>query len=799
VSARAPAPASRPALPGHRWSSAIGTVLEKHGYLSEPEVLLATPDRHDAIVAALEDGSPAIVEGPLTDPLLERFGLEARPASPHGALTVTDKELRAGCERFGDAVGGRVDTGVWRSTPREPETHWPNTGFTVAPETALAWAEPGWDVQAWGGARKRDVLAVWIAPDGERWPAIVRSGSVVACCFGLFSFLAQAHTTPPARGADTNHGPRTEGLEAVLLALIDGCLARAGMPRARVLPWPAGATWVLSVRHDVDRRQPAAEIRAIVERHGRLGTSATWYWRASQLRGRGAAAAIRAVADADHHEVAHHTEQLYRADGADERTRIERAAGRHVLGTSAHGDPRCFRWQGAPNVLHAADNGYAYTEFLSHAHLLPHRFVAPAGDGSVAVRDVICLPHHDSFDRGTGPGETHREQLAPTVERFRRNGGLLQILNHPDIHADELFSWLAELPREGRLDWTAGEAAVWWRRTHVAGAVELRREPDGRIGVTSREPVRGLVIELRHPDGRLAYFRVDRTPGHIDPAQPGAPTPATLGDPAEWRRTPHDRWTHEIAPEFTRLTEHEAERQGLDPASPRARSTVRTNSELVPDRAHTLLRLLAALAGDGHGRIAGCDVLDVACGVGSLTAYLALLGAASVVGIDVREDRIAAALGVRDALALARLDFRADDMRTLRTVEDASIDVVIASNAIAYSGDADAAVVAIARVLRPDGLVLVHQPLKWRLREPLTKGPPLHLLPARAAAAIARATGWPHSHDRVRFLSARETRRLLRRAGFTDLRTGAVRRGYLLRGPAAVLAGSYAVVGRRAG
>ena len=385
---------------------------------------------------------------------------------------------------------------------------------------------------------------------------------------------------------------------------------------------------------------------------------------------------------------------------------------------------------------------------------------------------------------------TYREEIAPGADRFIRAGGFLQVLNHPDIHQRELFEWLAELPDDDRLDWTAGEVADWWAKTHVTGAISVRRDGESRFTVEGDASVRGLVIELRHPDGRLGYHALDRLPATIDGAAPGACGLRELAGRPRSKAAVERRWKREIGPAFAALAAN-----GSKPV------TARINSDLVPERADGLLRLLAELTG---GRdLNGARVLDAGCGLGALTSYLALsTGADEVVGVDERSDQMSAAGELAAAHRIIGLEFRIEDMRALHGLEDSSFDLIIANNALTYLRDHDAVVAAaeaFARVLRPGGRLLIQQPSKWRLREPLTGAPPVHLVPPGVAEFLRRSFGWEHSHHRLRLFSPRETQRILRGAGFEDVRVAGLRRGRLMRGPATGLASFYAVAGRLPG
>jgi hypothetical protein len=109
------------------------------------------------------------------------------------------------------------------------------------------------------------------------------------------------------------------------------------------------------------------------------------------------------------------------------------------------------------------------------------------------------------------------------------------------------------------------------------------------------------------------------------------------------------------------------------------------------------------------------------------------------------------------------------------------------------------AVAELHRVTAPGGRVCFFHANVWQLREPFTRAPLVHLLPARLADAIAPVTGWKHNHGRVRLVSAPALRRMLRRGGFEEVEIGTVRGGRVARPPRAYLGRFYAAVARREG
>lgn len=207
--------------------------------------------------------------------------------------------------------------------------------------------------------------------------------------------------------------------------------------------------------------------------------------------------------------------------------------------------------------------------------------------------------------------------------------------------------------------------------------------------------------------------------------------------------------------------------RGGDLDDPATATTIRVNTTLVEGRAKTLLTLLGELL-----RIESLDrmrVLEAGSGFGALAAYLALAGARRVVGIDTNEAYIevgresALRLGVED-----RLTFEVVDMRSMEPFADASFDLLIANNSFLYlptPAGAAAALHEFRRVLVPGGSLLIYQANRWRLREPFTNDPLVHLLTPKLADIVSRATGWRHNHGRIRLRSSGQMRRDLRRAG----------------------------------
>ncbi|HET8863129.1 MAG TPA: class I SAM-dependent methyltransferase, partial [Solirubrobacterales bacterium] len=435
-------------------------------------------------------------------------------------------------------------------------------------------------------------------------------------------------------------------------------------------------------------------------------------------------------------------------------------------------------------------------EFISHSHLHPHRFAALRPDGEIEPSRIVCLPHHESLDRSTTPGDANVDGVLAAAESYRRAGGLMQILNHPDLNLEELSDVLRRLPGEGRLDWTAAEAAAWWRRTHVLSELQLDQRHDGAVRLTSAHGVRGAVLELLLPDGSRRHYALHIEAGGSVTVGGGG---SRNGHGAGSNGTP-DRWRETIAPAFVRAARAYYAESGIDPGSPEAECTLATNSSLVPGRVDSMRRFLGELGGVTSLR--GARVLDCGAGFGAFAAYLSLdRDEPLVTAVEMRPEfaaiarRVAAQTGLGDAVS-----YEVGDMRSLEGIADASFDLVVVNNSFIYlpsKRDMQRAVAELRRVTAPGGHVCFFHANSWQAREPFTRDPLVHLLPAGVADRVSRLTGWRHNHGRVRLVSPPALRRMLRRGGFERVEIGAVRGGGIARPPRAYLGRFYATVARR--
>ena len=213
------------------------------------------------------------------------------------------------------------------------------------------------------------------------------------------------------------------------------------------------------------------------------------------------------------------------------------------------------------------------------------------------------------------------------------------------------------------------------------------------------------------------------------------------------------------------IIEHYRDRgEKLD--TPSGRRTLDTNTTLAAQRGELLLRLLARQGGPTS--VHGLRIVDLGCGFGSLTLYLATAGAA-VLGIDPNADRHAVAARVAQRLRL-QATFRRGWLEDL-VLPDSQFDIAILNNSLCYvvaRRERRRALHHTLRVLRPGGWLVMRNPARMAPLDPFTRLPLVHQIPPGMSAVLLRRRTPPRSV--VRLHTSAAASRELRRAGFTSVR-----------------------------
>lgn len=160
--------------------------------------------------------------------------------------------------------------------------------------------------------------------------------------------------------------------------------------------------------------------------------------------------------------------------------------------------------------------------------------------------------------------------------------------------------------------------------------------------------------------------------------------------------------------------------------------------------------------------------LDVGCGPGTITAYLAKR-AGSFVGVDIDAE----------AVALARRRFRYSNIEFIRNdsprlpFEDGAFDVIIVNHVYEHVRDPAALFAEVRRLLKPGGLAYVAAGGRYQLLEPHYHLPFLSWLPRRAADFYLKIFGRSEGYD-VKLMSYRRLLKMLAAFDITEYTARAV-------------------------
>lgn len=435
-------------------SAAVGTVMRKRGALraSGSDGVALLPRGHPGTRADVPESS-CIIEAIDTPAIHREFGIRGDTlvvdrvdlSWPDGRTTRVEYP-RARCKNPGEPIDALA--------PHEDcLTRWNATSFRILrPDPATVPAE--------------EVL-LWAALDrtAGRFVAAVRARDAVLFFIPVFDFIVACHMHPfYQRGYyDFPNWTDPADLENLLVRIVGGPATAGGTPGLRP-PWPGGKLSAFSVRHDYDRPIETGSVADLLDFYDEIGVRSTWFFLARLLP----AEQIRLIRSRGH-EAALHTEASSFRGFVEELDRFADAVGVPPVGYSCHGGKGSAGHLGQKQFAWAYANGLLYGEDISLPTHLPHPCISTL-DCVPREIDLMLTPGHLSLDRNTKPDGHRLDNLAETMPLLLREPRHVILMNHPDIHGNQLRALVRGLDLSATWCCTIETAMDYFRSEYFASS-----------------------------------------------------------------------------------------------------------------------------------------------------------------------------------------------------------------------------------------------------------------------------------------------------------------------------------------
>ncbi len=445
------------------WSRYFADILRKHGIVSVgapsaglcgfPIWCRGTPLPAEPAIGFFEAPDPSALDAGRPGTVRDDLGVWIEDAAGRRLGCLSYPRYLINLKRYGggERIVGPVLDPKWRPRP----VRW-------QPLTPA----PGWHCLAY---------AVPIDPGPgdapERLPALVTDGRRLVSPLPLLDLLVTDRSMPPMpeRWAATLPPVDSERLERWLTERLAEHAVRQADGVVRVAPWPVPFRAAVSIRHDIDRPLAADQLDRVLGLYADEGLVATWYVQESFLRDPrrsrdtvAGLARLRAAGQA----IGLHTAAQCAGDLADELAALDEQLGVKPDAVTAHGGEEGVGLFGAGQARMIHDAGLACFDQAQRPRTRTERVRLPE-DGTAFLAPAA----HLSLDISVRPGEHRLSALKRAVPALIAAGGHVRVLNHPDIHLDELEALLRGRDWTGVWRATTAEVVAWDRVTRFDAAV----------------------------------------------------------------------------------------------------------------------------------------------------------------------------------------------------------------------------------------------------------------------------------------------------------------------------------------
>lgn len=359
------------------------------------------------------------------------------------------------------------------------------------PASDQKWDVHPLSVQFLSGVGWEPVLYARCGYDGPEGAVALRKDGMLVFGFSFLDVLVRWLAFPPLAeryGGFARLISHEQILDRLLAVILDHGKG-LGVPSAlRVDRWPEGFAAALTIRHDYDRPAPLAELKRLLDCYDELGVRASVGFLPYLLD----LDVMRAFRDRGH-EVQAHLSSPSRADLRDDISLLRFSACAPIKGLTIHGGPQGIGFRGATHFDWFDDVGLEYCETFGPRSGVPVPLVR-VFDGVPDRSFLVAAPSHMSLDGSTRPDDHRLLVLKESVPRALRQADYVIVMNHPDVHRDQLVDLLRGLRLQNVWRPTTLEAIEWFRTTRYGSCVEWHPA--------------GYVVSFPTPLSQPATFRV---------------------------------------------------------------------------------------------------------------------------------------------------------------------------------------------------------------------------------------------------------------------------------------------------
>lgn len=432
------------------WSRAAELLFRREGVISVRRVTSVSTDCtvllvcRDAAVPVNALDVPRVFEGPMPGDCLAEFGLAASNCETDTLVLDNDNLLAM---HLPEILVRNQDKTTFPLPLDGAAVKWRNTPFRVQ-----FLAGSGWD----------PVVRAIDPTSGMEGAIAVRRGKDLVIGFSAFDLLTRWLAVPPlsARYGGFSRLMQHNLLSERFVSLVVDHAVGAGAPHPlKIDRWPKGYSSAFTVRHDYDRKADPSQILRLLGHYDRLDIRASVGFLPYFLEQE----TIESF-QAGGHEIQGHIASPSQTDLREDLQRLRNVSRQPVFGVTIHGGPRGIGFRGQTHFEWFDDSGLSYCETFGIRDTIPVPICRLYEDIPDCSR-MIATPGHLSLDGSTAPSDHRLDALLLSVPKSLARGNYTIVMNHPDVHHEQLCTLLSGIALDGIWCATMSEVVHWHRLT----------------------------------------------------------------------------------------------------------------------------------------------------------------------------------------------------------------------------------------------------------------------------------------------------------------------------------------------